>query len=115
MSKEKGKRGEREWAEKCREFGFEARRGQQFSGASGDPDVVTNVPGTHFEVKRVEALKLWSSLLQAVEDAREFEVPVVAHKPNRKPWVVIMYGDDYLRLMRELRQRDHANAKSEEK
>ena len=68
-AKRKGKVGEREWAALCREYGFEARRGQQFSGASGDPDVVTNVPGIHFEVKRTETLHLWGAIKQAEDDA----------------------------------------------
>lgn len=39
LSREKGKRGEREFASLCREYGYAARRGQQYSGAGGE-DVV---------------------------------------------------------------------------
>ena len=38
-SREKGKRGERELAGKLKEYGYECRRGQQYSGIDGE-DVV---------------------------------------------------------------------------
>ena len=53
-SKQKGKRGELELAKKLQEYGFEARRGQQYSGIGGD-DVV-GLEGVHIECKRVEPL-----------------------------------------------------------
>lgn len=34
-SRQKGARGERELAKKLREYGFDSRRGQQYSGANG--------------------------------------------------------------------------------
>lgn len=45
-SRTKGAAGERELASKLREYGFEARRGQQYSGANGDADVV-GLPQIH--------------------------------------------------------------------
>jgi Holliday junction resolvase len=39
-SREKGKRGERQWRDELRAQGFAARRGQQFSGSPDSPDVV---------------------------------------------------------------------------
>ena len=51
-SKRKGSNGEREIAKILRDHGYEARRGQQYSGANGDADVI-GVPGVHIEVKRV--------------------------------------------------------------
>jgi hypothetical protein len=50
-------------------------------------------------VKRVEALRLYPSLEQARRDAATDEVPAVIHRPNRKPWVVIVYADDLIRLL----------------
>ena len=102
-SKRKGKVGELEWAAKCREYGFEARRGQQYSGASGDPDVVTDVPHVHFEVKRTERLNLWSAFDQAKADCGKNLFPVVAHRPNRRDWIVVMSADDFLRIMAEIK------------
>ena len=56
-SRDKGARGEREAASLLREYGYDARRGQQFSGANGDADVV-GLPDIHLEIKRVEKLNI---------------------------------------------------------
>ena len=85
---QKGKRGEREFAAFLRERGFEARRGQQFSGGDESPDVIHSVPGVHFEVKRTEALSLYKALGQAADDCkRVLKIPVVAHRRNKCDWV----------------------------
>ncbi len=39
-SRQKGARGERQWRDELRAHGFQARRGQQFSGPPESPDVV---------------------------------------------------------------------------
>lgn len=100
MSKEKGKRGEREVASMIRDYGFEARRGQQFSGGGGSPDVVHSIPGMHIEVKFTERLQLWPSLEQADDDAGD-DMPVVFHRASTKPWVVIMHAADWLKFVRK--------------
>jgi len=76
MSREKGKRGEREFCELLREHGFDARRGQQFAGGPDSPDVVTDCP-CHFEVKRTESFSP-SFLAQAERAAHPALQPVVA-------------------------------------
>lgn len=96
-SREKGKAGEREWAEVCREHGFDARRGQQFCGSNGDADVV-GLPHIHVEVKRVEQLNVFNAMKQSVDDARPGEIPIVAHRKNRKPWLVTMRAEDFFRI-----------------
>ena len=99
-SRQKGARGERDLAGKLREYGFEARRGQQFSGANGDADVV-GLPGIHLEVKRVEQLRLYDALTQSKSDAREGEMPVVVHRKNNCEWVVIQPLSDWIELYKE--------------
>ncbi len=59
------------------------------------------IPGVHFEVKRVEALRLYPALEQAIEDAGE-NVPVVLHRANQKPWVAIVRLDDLPKLAVQL-------------
>ena len=98
-SRSKGARGERELAEKLREYGFTTRRGQQYSGANGDADVV-GVEGLHIECKRVEKLNLDDALAQSVRDARDGEMPVVMHRKNRAEWKVTMRLDDFIQLWR---------------
>lgn len=96
-SRAKGKAGERELAKKLREFGVDARRGQQYSGANGDADVV-GLQGVHIECKRVERLNIDNSMQQSINDARELEMPVVMHRRNGKRWLVTMTLDDFMNL-----------------
>jgi hypothetical protein len=68
-SRNKGKVGEREFAALLREHGFDARRGQQFSGSPDSPDVVSDaLAWLHVEVKRVQNLKLTDACVQAEGD-----------------------------------------------
>ena len=99
--REKGKRGERELARRLREYGYDARRGQQYCGGiRGDADVI-GLPGIHIEVKRTERLSLYDALSQAKSDARPGEMPIVAHRRNNCEWVVIQPLEDWIRIYRE--------------
>jgi len=99
-SKDKGARGERELANKLKEYGFDCRRGQQYCGANGDADVV-GLDGVHIEVKRTERLSLYDALAQAKHDARGGEMPVVMHRKNNCEWVVIQPLEDWIELYKE--------------
>ena len=100
MSRRKGAAGEREAAEKLNEvLGTRFHRGRQYHGGPESPDLAGDLPGLHLEVKRVEALRLYPSLEQARRDAGTGEVPAVMHRMNKKPWVVIVYADDLIRLL----------------
>lgn len=99
-SKIKGNKGEREFAHKLQEYGYDARRGQQFCGANGDADV-EGLPGVHIEVKRVERLNIHEAMKQSVRDAREGEIPIVAHRRNRTEWLVTMRYEDWIAMYTE--------------
>lgn len=99
-SRDKGKRGELELAGELRKHGFEARRGQQYSGANGDPDVI-GLPGIHIECKRTEKFALYDALAQAKADARADELPVVMHRKNRCEWVVVQPLADWIEMYKE--------------
>jgi len=100
-SRNKGKRGELEFAKLLTSEGFEARRGQQFSGGSDSPDVVCESLGKfHFEVKRVETLRLYPAMAQATNDAGIDKIPLVAHRRNGEEWVVITKASDFLKLLK---------------
>jgi len=88
-SRNKGKRGELEAAKALQEYGYKTRRGQQFSGANGDADVV-GLPGIHLEIKRVEKLNISEAMRQSIKDAKENELPVVMHRKNREAWLITM-------------------------
>ena len=102
LSKEKGKRGEREVAELLREHGWNARRGQQFTGGGDSPDVVSTLPGVHIEVKRTETLQLYPAMQQAADDAASGCMPTVWHRRSGKEWIVILTAQDFLRLMEKV-------------
>ena len=94
-SRRKGARGELAAAkELARLFGCEARRSQQYCGVAGDADLITNIPGLHFEIKTVERLQLHKALEQAESDKKYHDRPVVIFKKNRKRFVAIMYLED---------------------
>ena len=96
-SRNKGVRGELEAAHLLKTYGYDARRGQQYSGANGDPDVV-GLPGIHIEVKRVEKLNIDNAVDQSCTDASYGELPIVLHRKNRKPWLVTMTFLDWIEL-----------------
>ena len=96
-SRNKGKRGELEAAHLLQDYGYDARRGQQFSGANGDADVV-GLPHIHLEVKRVEKLNIDDALDQSVRDARDDETPVVLHRKNRTEWKVTLKFTDWIEM-----------------
>lgn len=96
-SRKKGARGELELAHVLQSHGYEARRGQQYSGVNGDADV-TGIPGIHIECKRVERLNLYDAMDQSRNDARLDEIPVVMHRKNHKPWLVTMDIGDFIKL-----------------
>lgn len=105
-SNQKGKRREREFAQILRDFGFKARRSEQYCGANGDADVVSNIFDlapyeSYFEVKARERHNLYDDLEQAYDDSegRPFALPIIAHKKNAKPWLITMAAVDFLDLI----------------
>lgn len=102
-SREKGANGEREIARILKEYGYDCRRGQQYSGVNGDADVV-GLPGVHLEIKRVERLNIQDAMDQSKRDASAAgrgEIPVVVHRRNYCEWLVTMKLDDWMSLYRE--------------
>lgn len=99
-SRNKGAAGERELAGKLRDYGYNARRGQQYCGANGDADVV-GLPGIHIECKRVERLNIDEAMWQARRDAKGNEIPAVFHRKNGQSWNVTMKLDDWMELYSE--------------
>jgi len=95
-SKRKGKRGELELAKKLQEYGFNTRRGQQYSGLGGD-DVV-GLEGIHIECKRVERLNVYDAMKQACKDAEADELPAVFWRKNKEQWLVTMALCDWIEL-----------------
>ena len=106
-SRRKGKVGEREFAALLREHGFDARRGQQFSGSPDSPDVVSDaLAWLHVEVKRVQNLNLADACAQAERDcgpaapAGHKKPWVVAHRRNHAPWLITMRAETFFNFLR---------------
>lgn len=97
-SRAKGAAGERELANRLKELGLTARRGQQFCGSNGDADVVCEeLSSYHLEVKRVQALNIHDAISQAVRDGKD-KTPVVVHRKNNKPWLATIFLEDFITL-----------------
>ena len=99
-SRRKGKVGEREFAALLREHGFDARRGQQFSGGADSPDVVSDaLAWLHVEVKRVQNLNLADACAQAEGDSAG-KPWIVAHRRNHAPWLITMRTETIFNFLR---------------
>lgn len=99
-SKQKGAAGEREFANYCKEKGFDVRRTAQYNGKEqGSLADVIGIPGIHIEVKRVEKLNIHNAVNQAIRDnVNKDSIPIVAHRKNRTPWLITMTADDWFKL-----------------
>lgn len=110
-SRNKGKVGEREFASLLREHGFDARRGQQFSGGAESPDVVSEeLAWLHFEIKRVQKLNLMDACAQAEGDSGG-KPWVVAHRRNHAPWLVTLRAEFFFDLLREFQPKRGMNSR----
>lgn len=103
MQKQKGARGERDFAKFLRdEWRISARRGQQFSGGSESPDVITDLIGLHFEVKFTQRLNLEKAMAQAVNDSGQ-KIAIVASRKNNGEWLISLKAKDCLAFSALLR------------
>lgn len=100
---QKGKAGERELANRLKELGLDGRRSQQYCGyAEGDSDIICEaLPDFHIECKRVEKLNIDNAMDQAVRDCGD-KTAIVAHRRNRKPWLVTMFLEDFIALAKPI-------------
>lgn len=102
---QKGKRGEREAAKAWARAGLgRARRGRQYHGLEGRDVVALELDGIHIEVKRTEALSLYPAMEQAMRDANG-ALPLLLHRRNRKPWLVILPLDQLVALSCQVLQK----------
>lgn len=97
-SQRKGAAGERELAALLSAAGYECQRGGSLS--FGEIPDVLGLPGIHIEVKRVENLNVGEAMAQAIRDSERMNdgIPTLFHRRNRKPWLVTMRLEDWLKL-----------------
>lgn len=97
-SKQKGARFERTLANILKkDYGYDARRGQQYCGANGDADVV-GLPGIHIEAKHQERMQLYDWMAQAKSDAKDGEIPAVFHKKNNCEILVTVPFEEFMKI-----------------
>ena len=103
ISRDKGKRFERQLAGIFREYGYaDSRRTAQYCGNTGDASDVVGLPGIHVEAKHVEQMRLYEWMDQAKRDAAGTgKKPVVFHKKNNHEILVTMQLDTFFELYRE--------------
>lgn len=104
MQREKGKRGEREAADKFNEFVPKAgaRRAVQYSGTEGTSDLIApGCPHLWIEVKRVQALNLTAVMQTSREQCGEL-CPVVLHRKDDSEWLVTLPLDQIKRFVQQI-------------
>lgn len=100
FSRAKGARGERELANLLKDKGFDARRGQQFSGVEGKDVICEELDFLHIECKLVERLNIQQAYEQSKRDAGAGEIPTVFHRKKRCDWLVTLGMDDFLQIIK---------------
>lgn len=104
-SRNKGKRGERQAAKELnRLLDADTRRGRQFQGGPGSPDVV-GLDGIHIEVKYDESTMgkmLYRALQQSSEDCSENNIPIVVGRRNYHNWVLAVELENIVPLARAI-------------
>lgn len=105
LSREKGKRFEREVSNRFKDWGYKAHRTAQYRGNTGDAGDVEGVPGIHIECKHYKEIgRVYDWYEQAKRDtdaARKGDLPAVIFKADAKPVMVMMEFDDWIQLYNE--------------
>lgn len=99
---QKGKRGERQACKLLRDFGYEARRSQQYSGVRTDEtsaDILTDIPGIRWEIKYgYDSTHIYSKQMKEWVDTAREETPddknwAILRRKTRKKWTIIFEID----------------------
>lgn len=99
MSRDKGKRFEREVAALIRDvWGIAARRGRQYAGHPDAPDVVAEIPGCYIEAKRRERENV-SAWMDEAESMAQGLIPMVVHRKSRKRMLVTVPAERFRELV----------------
>jgi len=102
MSRDKGKRYERELASFFREYGYDAHRTSQYCGNTGDASDVVGLPGIHIEAKHQQKIQIYDWMSQAIHDSAKIgNKPTVFFRKNNHETLVCMRLDDWMDLYRE--------------
>lgn len=111
--REKGCRGERLFRDMCREQGFAGaeRMGQQMYQRGSEIADVVGLPGIHIECKFVEKLNVRKAMEQSTKDSEDEglgNIPILAHKTSRQPFLITMRAADWFRIYKGYLQNRNA-------
>jgi hypothetical protein len=96
----KGKRSELELTHILREHGWpHAARTSDGRAQVARGDVAFGPQGFHVESKAGN-LKLTAALDQIARDAHHLDTPLLAYRPDRHPWLGVMYLEDLLPILK---------------
>jgi hypothetical protein len=107
MSRDKGKRGERESCTVLeRILGIKLRRSQQVKGTADSADIepVDSEWKLHPEIKRTEStisVATYKAIKQAVADCGD-NIPFVMSRKNGEDWLIIIRVDDLIPFCEEV-------------
>jgi hypothetical protein len=105
-SRDKGRRGEIELAKILAPYWPGCIRNlDQFGDDKRD---LCNVPGMHWQAKRVEKINVWEALDQTVTEAASTDLPILAFRrnwtksplPSRSLWFAALELDELIPLLR---------------
>lgn len=105
-SRDKGRRGEIELCKILATHWPQAVRNLDQYGP--DKRDALGLAGLHFQIKRVEKLNIWKAMDQAVLEAANFDLPILAFRrnftreplPSRSRWFGAMELDELLPLLK---------------
>ena len=105
ISRDRGKRFEREVANLFKDWGYDAHRTVQFCGKTGQAaDVEIKDSGLHVECKMRKSIAMYEWYEQAVRDSRASgrnDIPIVVYRADGKPPMVTMHFEDFIRMFNE--------------
>ena len=97
MQRRKGAQAENEVCKLAAAHGFTGLRTRSGGGqVRGD---IAGIPGVAMEVKRVERGNVSEWMRQAQANCGT-DMPVVAHRKSREPWLVTLEMDDFLAILK---------------
>lgn len=104
MSREKGKRGERECRDIWKEHGYvEVHRSSQYCGKGESAADIEGVdPRLHIETKvGYSYKKVYDFMEQAKADAKDGQIPIVNCKMDRQEWLCVMRLEDFIEIWKD--------------
>lgn len=95
----KGKRGELEVVAILHRHGWTAAERSSRGTAQAAGDVINGPEAVHLEIRRREALSVPAAMREILGAAAATDLPVLAHRPSRSPWLATLELEELLPLL----------------